>query len=187
MTGVQTCALPIYIAKARLEILHRFSDLGSGFKIAQQDLELRGAGDLLGKNQHGHMSAVGYDLYSELLHEAVKKLQGSLISDNDIDPEVTLPISNFIPEKYCPDLHERMNLYQRLATSATEQNIEDIFDEIEDMYGELPNEVLALKISSLLKLQLKSLHALSLKAEYLSDKKSYLVNITLIEIGRAHV
>lgn len=168
------------IAKARLEILHRFSDLGSGFKIAQQDLELRGAGDLLGKNQHGHMSVVGYDLYSELLHEAVKKLQGSLISDNDIDPEVTLPISNFIPEKYCPDLHERMNLYQRLATSATEQNIEDIFDEIEDMYGELPNEVLALKISSLLKLQLKSLHALSLKAEYLSDKKSYLVNITLI-------
>lgn len=167
------------IAKARLEILHRFSDLGSGFKIAQQDLELRGAGDLLGKSQHGHMSAVGYDLYAELLHDAVKKLQGTSINEDDIEPEVTLPISNFIPEKYCPDLHERMSLYQRLALVKTSQNIEDIFYEIQDMYGDLPNEVLALKISSLIKLQLKSLHALSLKAEYLSDKNVYSIAISL--------
>ncbi len=166
------------VARARLEILHRFSDLGSGFRIAQHDLELRGAGDLLGKSQHGHMTAIGYDLYAELLQEAVKELQGQNLQD-DIEPEVSLPIHTFIPEKYCPDLQEKMTFYQKIATASNSDKLEQIFYEMEDIYGDLPLEVIAIKTSSLIKFELKKIKALSLKAEHAENKKSFNIIIAL--------
>lgn len=166
------------IAKTRLEILHKFSELGVGFRIAQHDLELRGAGDLLGKNQHGHMAAVGYDLYAELLQEAVRELKGQ--SEKDvIDPEVVLPISALISEKYCSDLHDRMSFYQRLASADTIEKIDNIIFELEDLYGEAPPEVLALKTSAIIKMHLKPIYGLKLEISIGKDEKSLTVAISL--------
>ncbi|HXW60516.1 MAG TPA: helicase-related protein, partial [Myxococcota bacterium] len=165
------------IAKARLEILHRFSELGAGFRIAQHDLELRGAGDLLGKNQHGHMAAVGYDLYAELLGEAVKTLRGQG-DEETIEPEVIVPLSAMIPEKYCPDLHDRMSFYQRLASAGSKGEIEGIIAEIEDLYGHAPDEVGALAVVSMIKLALKRLYGLKLEISKATDE-SYNVAVLL--------
>lgn len=164
------------IARTRLEILHKFSELGAGFRIAQHDLELRGAGDLLGKNQHGHMAAVGYDLYAELLRNAVLELKGQG-DQEEIEPEIILPLSALISEKYCPDLHERMSFYQRLASANTIHEIDAIILDLADLYGEPPKEVEALKVSALLKLELKKLFALRLEIALVKDH--FIVGINL--------
>jgi transcription-repair coupling factor (superfamily II helicase) len=166
------------IAKTRLEILHKFSELGAGFHIAQHDLELRGAGDLLGQNQHGHMAAVGYDLYAELLREAIKELKGTKEEDA-IEPEVILPISALIPQKYCPDLHERMTFYQRLASADSEAKVNSTILDLEEQYGEIPEEVLALKISTLIKLDLKKIFAIKLEMNKSKDSAAFITSISL--------
>lgn len=166
------------IARTRLEILHKFSDLGVGFRIAQHDLEIRGAGDLLGKSQHGHMAAIGYDLYAELLRDAVRELQGKTDLD-EVEPEVQLPISAIICEKYCPDLHERMGFYQRLASADTREKIDAIIYDLEELYGEAPPEVLALKASALIKLELKNIRALKLEISQNKEDQSLSVSISL--------
>lgn len=174
------------MARTRLDILHKFSDLGVGFRIAQHDLELRGAGDLLGKNQHGHMAAVGYDLYAELLKEAVLSLKGQKDIEA-IEPEVILPMSALLSEKYCPQLHERMAFYQRLASAQSAEKIDSIMYELEDLYGPLPQEVLALKISALIKLELKEIFALKLELSKGNDEKTYTVAISLSERTPIHM
>ncbi len=166
------------IAKTRLEILHKFSELGAGFRIAQHDLELRGAGDLLGKNQHGHMAAVGYDLYAELLRDAVKELKGQH-DDDSIDPEVILPVSALISDNYCPDLHERMSFYQRLASADTPAKIDGVIFDLEDLYGTPPEEVMALRVSAQIKLLLKKIHALKIEITRTKDEKQLQVAISL--------
>lgn len=165
------------IAKTRLEILNRFSELGAGFRIAQHDLELRGAGDLLGKSQHGHMAAVGYDLYADLMREAIEELKGQEHQE-DIDPEVNLPISALIPENYCADLHERMSFYQRFALAQSAEKIDSIVLSMCDLYGDMPPEVMGLKISSLLKIELKKIKALKLEMAAIKDGVTT-VSITL--------
>lgn len=165
------------IARTRLEILHKFSELGAGFRIAQHDLELRGAGDLLGKSQHGHMAAVGYDLYAELLQEAVKELKGQV--DETIDPEVLLPISALIPEKYCSDLHDRMTFYQRLACADNLDSLNATIMALEDFYGAAPEEVLALKVSCELKLELKKIKAIKMEISRGADATTLIVSISL--------
>jgi transcription-repair coupling factor (superfamily II helicase) len=147
-------------ARARLEILQRFSDLGAGFQVAQHDLELRGAGDLLGKSQHGHVAAVGYDLYAELLKEAVEDLRGRQASDLDVpDPEITLPVAALIPDKYIPDMHERLQVYQRMATAKDGAEIYDVVGGLNDLYGDAPPEVSTLADVMVLKLKLKEMAA----------------------------
>lgn len=149
------------IAKKRLEILQRFSELGAGFRIAQHDLELRGAGDLLGKSQHGHVAAVGYDLYSDLLKDAVEALRGTG-HESSIDPEINIPVTALIPEKYIADLHERMGYYQRFASSKDESAIWDLVGLLEEQYGKAPEEVLALAQVMILKKLLQKIGAISL-------------------------
>ena len=105
-------------AQKRLEVLQRFSELGAGFKIASHDLEIRGAGNLLGKDQSGQIEAVGFELYSELLDEAVRELKGEPPRE-DIDPDVQLPVPAFIPDPYMPDVHQRLYFYKRLAQATT--------------------------------------------------------------------
>ncbi len=151
-------------ARARLEILQRFSDLGAGFQVAQHDLELRGAGDLLGKNQHGHVAAVGYDLYAELLRDAVEQLRHGNAADLDVpDPEITLPVAAFIPDKYIPDMHERLQTYQRMASAKDGAEIYDVVGSLNDLYGDVPPEVSTLADVMVLKLKLKDMAARGLE------------------------
>ncbi len=148
-------------ARKRLEVLQRFSDLGDGFKVAQHDLEIRGAGDMLGKGQSGHVTAVGYDLYAELLKEAVEELKGKVHSDVP-DPDINLPVAAFVPDKYVVDLHERLSVYQRLATAKDGKEVYDIVGEVADRYGDPPAEVTALADVMILKQRLKDMAARAL-------------------------
>jgi transcription-repair coupling factor (superfamily II helicase) len=144
-------------AKERLQVLQRYSELGSGFHIASHDLEIRGSGDLLGKDQSGHIAAVGVDLYFELLEESVATLQGAP-DKIDIEPEITLKVRASFPTEYLPDVGERVVLYRRLSSVETEDEIADIETEIRDRFGTPPDEVLNLLGLMKIKVYLKALH-----------------------------
>jgi transcription-repair coupling factor (superfamily II helicase) len=143
-------------ARKRLDVLQRFTELGAGFQVAQHDLELRGAGDLLGGSQHGHVTAVGYDLYASLLREAVEELKGKRLDDTP-DPDINIPIAAFIPDKFIVDMHERLQAYQRLATAASTQEIYDVIGSLSDLYGDAPPEVTALADVMALKMKLREI------------------------------
>jgi transcription-repair coupling factor (superfamily II helicase) len=127
-------------ARKRLEVLQRFSELGAGFRIASHDLELRGAGNLLGKDQSGQIEAIGFDLYTQLLDEAVRELKGEPPRE-EIDPDVTLPLPAFIPDPYMPDVHQRLYFYKRFAQASTDEELDSIRGEIVDRCGDPPEEV----------------------------------------------
>jgi len=143
-------------AKLRLEALQKFTELGAGFGIATHDLEIRGAGNLLGKDQSGHIEAVGFDLYNELMDEAVRELRGEAPRQN-IDPDVQLPVPAFIPDAYMPDVHQRLYFYKRLAQAASDEELGEARDEIVDRYGEVPDELAALFELMEVKVQLRAL------------------------------
>ena len=130
-------------AMRRLQVLQEHTDLGSGFAIANADLELRGSGNLLGESQHGQIQAVGLDTYVELLEEAVGEARGDFARQR-IDPELEIPVSALLPESYIEDLEERLVEYRRLATARTVPQVRDLLDSWEDRYGEPPPEVLNL-------------------------------------------
>ncbi|MCA9663999.1 MAG: transcription-repair coupling factor [Myxococcales bacterium] len=128
-------------ARARLTVLQQFTELGSGFSIATHDLELRGAGDLLGHRQSGQIAAVGFETYARILEEAVAELKGEPIS-RDTDPEIKAKVAAFIPDDYVDDTGQRLELYQRLSNSARdEEGVSDVLAEIYDRYGPRPEEV----------------------------------------------
>lgn len=127
-------------AKKRLEVIQRFVDLGSGFKIASHDLELRGGGDILGKSQSGHIAAVGFELYTDLLDEAIRELRGQPIEDH-FDPEMKLPVATLLPESYVPDVHQRLGLYKRLSQAPDGDTLHALELELQDRYGKPPVEV----------------------------------------------
>jgi transcription-repair coupling factor (superfamily II helicase) len=143
-------------ARKRLEALQRFSELGAGFRIASHDLEIRGAGNLLGKDQSGHIEAVGFDLYAELMDQAVRELKGEPPRE-EIDPDIQLPIPAFIPDAYVPDVHQRLWFYKRLAQASSDEELEEIRAELIDRYGEAPAEVDALQALMQLKVRLRAL------------------------------
>ncbi|MCP4504339.1 MAG: transcription-repair coupling factor [Deltaproteobacteria bacterium] len=149
------------VARKRLEVLQRFSELGAGFKVAQHDLELRGAGDLLGKGQHGHVTTVGYDLYADLLKEAVEQLKGRA-HDDAPEPDINLPIKALLPDRYIRDIHERLSMYQRFAAAEDGEAIYDVVGEMSEKFGEPPPEAIALADVMVLKLSLKRLAARAL-------------------------
>jgi transcription-repair coupling factor (superfamily II helicase) len=150
-------------ARKRLEVLQRFSELGAGFQIASHDLEIRGAGNLLGKDQSGHIEAVGFELYSELLDEAVRELKGEPHVE-EIDPDVQLPVPAFIPEVYVPDVHQRLFFYKRLAQAGTDEELDEIRAEMIDRCGDPPDEVDALCQVMGLKVRLRALRIRALEA-----------------------
>lgn len=127
------------MAQKRLSALARFTELGSGFQIAMHDLEFRGAGNLLGSAQSGHISSIGYELYAKLLDRAVRKLKGKEISE-EIDPELNLKVSAFLPESYIADQSTRMDIYRRLANREEVSEIAAIATEICDRFGKLPTD-----------------------------------------------
>jgi transcription-repair coupling factor (superfamily II helicase) len=131
-------------ARKRLATLEKFTQLGSGFGVASHDLEIRGAGDLLGARQSGHIAAVGFETYARILQEAVAELRGEPIQQQS-DPEINVTVAAFIPDDYVADTGQRLELYQRLSSAARdEQAIIDLLAEIEDRYGPRPEEVEAL-------------------------------------------
>jgi len=150
-------------ARKRLEVLQRFSELGAGFSIASHDLEIRGAGNLLGKDQSGHIEAVGFDLYTQLLDEAVRELKGEPPRE-EVDPDVLLPVQAIIPDGYMPDVHQRLYFYKRFAQAATDEDLEEVRAEIVDRCGDAPDELDALCDVMALKVRLRALGIRALEA-----------------------
>ncbi|MCE5251019.1 transcription-repair coupling factor [bacterium] len=128
------------IARQRLRIIEEFAELGSGFKIAMRDLEIRGAGNILGTEQSGFIASVGFDLYSELLRETVAELRGERISKPP-EVEMKVKVDSFIPESYIPDSNERVVFYRRLSETVTLQQVEAIEEELKDRFGRPENPV----------------------------------------------
>jgi transcription-repair coupling factor (superfamily II helicase) len=126
-------------AQRRLRALQELTELGSGFKLALRDLEIRGAGNLLGAQQHGHIAAVGYDLYSKLLAEAVRELRGQP-STAVVDPVVSVNVEGYLPEDYVPEVNQRLALYKRLAAADSDTVVADLRAELADRFGPLPAE-----------------------------------------------
>jgi transcription-repair coupling factor (superfamily II helicase) len=129
-------------AKKRLEVIQRFVDLGSGFSIASHDLEIRGGGDILGPQQSGNIAAVGFDLYTELLEEAIHEIQGkpTLAEDAHREPEIKTPFPAFLSEEYVPEVHQRLSLYRRFSAASGDPEVDRLEEELRDRYGDLPAE-----------------------------------------------
>ena len=127
------------IAEKRLQAIREFTDLGSGFKIAMKDLEIRGAGNLLGERQHGHMAAVGYDLYCKMLNEAVKTLKGMKKIEDDFDTYVDMDVDAFIPSEYIVNEVQKLEIYKRIASLENESECDDMRKELKDRFGTVPN------------------------------------------------
>ena len=128
-------------AEKRLQTIREFTEFGSGFKIAMRDLEIRGAGNLLGAEQHGHMEAVGYDMYCRLLEEEVQNLKGDAPKEEKFETSIDLNISAFIPDFYIKNQEQRMELYKKIAGIRTMEEYYDMQEELEDRYGDLPKSV----------------------------------------------
>ncbi len=132
------------IAEKRLEAIREFTEFGAGFKIAMRDLELRGAGNLLGAQQHGHVSAVGFEMYCRLLEEAVKRAKGEEKADETPEPEIDIAIDAYLPEQYIKDSQQKIETYKKIASCRFEEEIRDIIDEMVDRFGDIPKPALQL-------------------------------------------
>ena len=139
------------VAEKRLAAIKEFTELGSGFRISMRDLEIRGAGNLLGARQHGHMEAVGYDLYCKMLNEAVKKLKGEEVSRSEYETSVEIKVDAFIPVSYIKNEYQKLDIYKRIAELETEEEKTDMIDELVDRFGEPPKSVMNLLAIAILK------------------------------------
>jgi transcription-repair coupling factor (superfamily II helicase) len=131
------------VAKKRLAAIREFSDLGSGFRVAALDLEIRGAGNLLGGEQSGHIDAIGFEMYMKLLEQAVRELKGEEIED-EVRASVNLGIDIRVDDDYVPDMAQRLVLYRKVAAARSETEIGEVLDEVADRYGPLRDSVLNL-------------------------------------------
>ena len=128
------------VADKRLKAIKEFTEFGSGFKIAMRDLEIRGAGSLLGEIQHGHMDQIGYDMYCELLNQVVKEIQGEEVVE-EVDIQIDLDVTSYIPEEYIKNSSQKIEVYQNIALCRNEDDIQNVTDEILDRYGQMSYEV----------------------------------------------
>ena len=151
------------VARKRLQVIAELTELGSGFKIASRDLEIRGAGNLLGSEQSGHIAAVGYDLYTQLVQEAIAELKGEPVVPA-LDPVIRIRAEGYIPEAYVPDPTLRLNLYKRLAAVPDAGRLAEFAEELADRFGPAPPEVRWLLTVVDLKLQARSLRVREIDA-----------------------
>ena len=150
-------------ARKRIAVLQRFTELGAGFKVASKDMEIRGAGNLLGKQQSGNITKVGFDMYQALLQEAISELKGRSDSNTLPEPEIRLPVTALIPDTYIPDANERLTLYRRFNDAPSEEAAFDLLQEMGDIYGKPPAEVENLAQLMLIKQRCFSLAVSSLE------------------------
>jgi transcription-repair coupling factor (superfamily II helicase) len=143
-------------ARERLRIIQELTELGAGFRIATHDLEIRGAGDFLGSRQSGNIAAVGFELYSELLEEAVSALKGEVVAER-VEPEINLKIPAFVPEDYVPDPNQRLIIYKTLVQASQEGDVDSVADELLDRFGTLPLPVSYLLETMKLRIHLRKL------------------------------
>ena len=129
------------VADKRLKAIKEFTEFGSGFKIAMRDLEIRGAGSLMGEMQHGHMEQVGYDMYCRLLDEIVKEIKGEEVPLEEKDVQIDLNVSSYIPDEYISDSSQKIEIYQDIAICKNEEDIENVKDGLKDRFGYIPNEI----------------------------------------------
>ena len=165
-------------ASQRLKAIKEFTEFGSGFKIATRDLQIRGAGSMLGEIQHGHIEQIGYDMYNKLLNEIIKEMKGEEV-EKEKEVVIDLNISSYIPEEYIENSSQKIEIYQDIANARTEEDVQNIIDEIIDRYGEMPIEVNNLleiariknlfRKANILKLQQKQM-GLIIYYEMLSDE-----------------
>lgn len=168
------------VAEKRLAAIREFTDLGSGFKIAMRDLEIRGAGNLLGAEQHGHMEAVGYDLYCKMLNEAVKHLKGELVEE-PYTTTVDLNVDAFIPATYIPNEYQKLDIYKRIASIENEEEMDDMLEELIDRFGDVPKKVQQLLSIALLKALAHSAYVVSV------EQKGEVYKFTMYEKAKVHV
>ncbi len=166
-------------AQERLKIIQDNSALGSGIRIAQYDLELRGAGNILGDNQSGHVNSVGYELYMDLLNEALAEAKGEAVTDRDLDPEINLRVPALIPDSYIADIRIRLSYYKALAEITSQEDLDRIEDELKDQFGEIPEPVINLMGLMLIRKQCKDLGV--------RDISAGLKNISLIFTERTRL
>ncbi|MBQ4559804.1 MAG: transcription-repair coupling factor, partial [Tyzzerella sp.] len=169
------------VAEKRLSAIREFTDLGSGFKIAMRDLEIRGAGNLLGAEQHGHMEAVGYDLYCKMLNEAVKHLKGELEEEPYTTTTVDLNVDAFIPASYIPNEYQKLDIYKRIASIENEEEMDDMLEELIDRFGDVPKKVQQLLSIALLKSLAHSAYVVSV------EQKGEVFKFTMYEKAKVHV
>ena len=131
-------------AQERLKVLQENTALGSGLKVAQYDLELRGSGNILGEDQSGHVNSVGYEMFMDLLQEAIQTARGEPVEDNKLDPEINLKIPAMIPDKYIPDIRLRLGYYKALSEIQDTQDLDQIESELKDQFGPIPEPVINL-------------------------------------------
>ena len=132
------------IAQKRLSAIRDFTQFGSGFKIAMRDLEIRGAGNILGANQHGHMESVGYEMYVRLLSEAIAEEKGEAPPPSSEDCAIDIALDAHIPEKYISSLNQRVDMYKRIAAIRNQDDAADVIDELIDRFGDPPTSVMGL-------------------------------------------
>jgi transcription-repair coupling factor (superfamily II helicase) len=150
-------------ARRRLEVLQELDDLGSGFRIAAHDMEIRGAGNLLGRQQSGHVAAVGFDLFMQMMEEASKELRGEAAGPV-VEPEIEVGTEAFLPGDYIPDIGERLLMYKRLANAESPEALDSLAEEIADRFGALPKPAESFLRVMALRPALKRLAIESLKA-----------------------
>jgi len=129
------------VADKRLKAIKEFTEFGSGFKIAMRDLEIRGAGSLMGELQHGHMEQVGYDMYCKLLDEVVKEIRGEEDIKEEKDVQIDLNVSSYIPDEYIKDSSQKIEIYQDIAICKNEDDISAVKDSLKDRFGYIPSEI----------------------------------------------
>jgi transcription-repair coupling factor (superfamily II helicase) len=144
------------VARERLDVIERFSELGSGFHVASYDLEIRGAGNILGPQQSGSVAAVGLEMYGELLEEAILEVKGEEVQ-REIEPEVNIPIPAYLPEGYIQDTSLRLLFYKRLSLARSDEELYDLYSEVVDRFGAAPPEVESLREVIAVKIALRRL------------------------------
>ncbi|MEG0339099.1 MAG: TRCF domain-containing protein, partial [Oscillospiraceae bacterium] len=145
------------IAAKRLSAIREFTSFGSGFRIAMRDLQIRGAGNLLGQSQHGHMEAVGYDMYVKLLNKAIQEAKGEVSAPDKSDCLIDVTLDAYIPESYIADASGRIEAYKRIAAIETDIDASDVLDELIDRYGDVPSSVSGLVDISLIRVSAANL------------------------------